>query len=1115
MTKNYIHLHTHSDYSPQDGAQSVTQIAEKAAKLGMPSVALTDHGRAGGLLQFKKACEKSKIKPIYGIELYVAPKERTLREKLKDHIKTSYHLTVLAQNEEGLKNIFRLSSKSWREGTYYGKPRVDMELLREHSEGLIVPSGCGSSRLSVYIMEGRLKEAVDHVREMLDIYGDRFYIEVQNHGINWQEPLKAQLVAIANKLSIPVVATQDSHYPNKEDGDLHNHICKLTSGDLTFDSDQNYFKSREEMEKMFPEKEHLFLDETLNVANRCNCNWEFGQTIWPVYDLKETTPEEELKRLTNEGFKKLYGEGTKEYHDRLKYELRIIKEMGFPTYFLIVQDFINYAKSQGIPVGPGRGSGAGSLVCYCLGITNVDPIKYGLYFERFLNPARVSLPDLDIDFCKERRVEVIQYMADKYGQDYIAQIGTYAVFKPRGSLRAFARVCGEAPIVGDKLANLVPADIAGKQPTFEDLLENVPEMSNSPHDRIIKLAVKAEGLRMQTGVHAAGIVVADRPINELLPLFAGKHKEIATQFDMHDVEDIGLVKFDFLGLKNLTVIAETLALIKKNYDIDIDIEAIEDEDKETYELFKNGNLDGIFQFETSSGFRDLCMKVRPKTIEDLSVITSLFRPGPLRTGAVDEYVKGRNGEEPEYSIPELKPILESTYGVMCYQEQIMKICTDVAGYTLAEADNMRKIIGKKLPEKMKLEREKFVSGCVANKTEEKKATKLFNDIEGFAEYSFNKSHGVAYSLISYRTAWLKAHYPTELYTALMNNSLADQDKIVKYIHSAKELEIPLSPPDINRSQAKFTLDNKTILFGLSGVKGIGVKACDQLIEIRPKEGFDTLDNLILAKIKKNIITALAECGALEEITSLERWQIVEHLPELIDYHKKIEKYNDRAIRIKEREAEILKAVEDGKKPPRKLPKLKERPEKPKIESGESLSRAERLKLERKTLGFYLTGHPLADYPRLLEMAQYTIEDVKEGKIKNKEFVKLPVVVSSCIKKRSAKKQDYAVLTIEDMTGRIEVTVFPKTWQKIGKEIEEAQINIITCRVGIIEQDDGPPVVNMILQNIVKSSVGLETMTNISVRLKDSTLVTFIPRKDCDYNNWKQASSYAANLKRMN
>jgi DNA polymerase-3 subunit alpha len=734
----FVHLHTHSDYSPQDGAQTVKQIAEKAAKLEMPAVALTDHGRAGGLLQFKKACEKVNIKPIYGIELYVAPESRFIREKLDNHTKTSYHLTVLAQNYEGLKNIFRLTSKSWIEGYYY-KPRVDMELLQQYSEGLIVLSGCGSSRLSNYIMEDKFVEAVDHTKEMLNLYGDRFYIEIQNHGINWQEPLKKCLISIGDKFGIPVVATQDSHYPNKEDSELHNHICKLSAGDLQFDSDQSYFKSRAEMEKMFTKEEHVFLDNTLIVADRCNCEWDYSRTIWPVYNLpKDKTPETELRELAYKGLERIGKSEDKEYIKRIEYELEVIKNMGFPNYFLIVQDFIAFAKSKNIPVGPGRGSGAGSLVCYCLGITDIDPIKYELYFERFLNPARISLPDLDIDLCKSRRNEVIKYMASKYGEDRISQIGTYSVFKPRGSLRAFARVCGEPIQVGEKLAALVPPDISGKQAKFEDILANVPEIRNTPHDKIIQLAVKAEGLKMQAGVHAAGLVVADKPINEVVPLFTGRHEEIASQFDMHDVEDVGLVKFDFLGLKNLTVIAETIDLIKQRTGKNIQIEKIEDRDEKVYKLFKEGKLDGIFQFETSSGFRELCIKVKPEYIEDLAAITSLYRPGPLDTGLVDKYVEGRNGANPEYLFPELKSCLENTYGVMCYQEQIMKICTDIAGYSLSEADNMRKIIGKKLPEKMKLERERFISGCVKNNISESNATKLFNDIEGFASYSFNK-----------------------------------------------------------------------------------------------------------------------------------------------------------------------------------------------------------------------------------------------------------------------------------------------------------------------------------------------------------------------------------------
>jgi len=1090
----------------------------------MSAVALTDHGRAGGLLEFKKACEKAGVRSIYGVELYISPESRFTKEKLDNHIKTSYHLTVLAKNEEGLKNIFRLTSAGWTEGFYY-KPRADMELLKKHSEGLVVLSGCGSGRLSVFLMENRYEDAIQHVRDMEAIFKDDFYLEVQNHGLDWQLPLKEQLFDLAQATSIPIIATQDSHYPLREDAALHGKICKLSAGDLSFDSDHSWFKSEVEMKEMFEPDEYHAIENSGLVADKCQCDWKYDTTIWPIYDLpKGKTPEQELADLTWAGFENKFGAGTEEYHKRVKYELDMIKQMGFPTYFLIVQDFINWAKEHDIAVGAGRGSGAGSLVCYCIGITNVDPIKYGLYFERFLNPARVSNPDLDIDFCKNRRSEVIDYVTEKYGADKVAHIGTFSKFKPRGSMRAFARVCGHEPSVGHQLANMIPPDVAGKQMKFKELVEQVPEILKTEWPEVVDFVRKAEGLKNQVGVHAAGVVISDKPITDYLPLFLGKGKEVTTQFDMNEVEEIGLVKNDFLGLKNLTIIKNTCNLVKEIHGIDIDIDTLEDGDQKVYdEIFKQGKLEGIFQFENSTGFKDLCMKVLPKSISDLAAIASLFRPGPLQLkdkdnkSMVDNYVVGRTTGKVEYFIPELEPILKDTYAVLTFQEQLMKICTDVAGYTLSEADNMRKIVGKKLPEKMKLEKEKFINGCVNNKIPKEKSEQLFEAISGFAAYSFNKSHAVAYSFLSYQNAWLKTYYPHEFYTAVLNESMDDQNKMVKYIHAAREDGISVMPPDVNRSKAGFTLDNGTILFGLAGVKGIGAKAVENIIEKRGENEFGTLNELVKAKVNKSVLGALAECGALEEITDLSRNNVKDHAVTLIAHFKKIAKWEERAVRIAQREQDIKDAVAAGKKPPRRLPKLPVKPEFKEMIPGEPLSRAERLRLERNTLGFYLTGHPLDDYPNLTRMAQYTISDIYDGKTGAKAYIAMPVVISSVVKKRTRKDKIYGTLIVEDCTGRMEVTVFPKSWLKIVDNLEEGAVSIIKGQV-IKEQsfdEDSPPIIKMFVNNVRKIEGDLsKKLQSLSMSLQDGTSVTLIPSKDQTITSWQRVTGYVDNIKRM-
>lgn len=1123
---NYIHLHVHSDYSSKDGAQSCKQIAEKASNLGMNAVALTDHGCCGGLLKFKKACQEADIKPIYGLEAYVAPESRLVKAKLDNHTKTSYHLTLLAKNEAGLRNLFRLTSISWLEGFYY-KPRIDHELLEKHKEGLVVLSGCPSGRLPQFLMDGRMAEAREHAKYLRNLFGDDFYIEVQNHDFDWERPLKEVLFDISDILDIPIVATQDSHYQSREDHEVHSAICKLAAGDLEFGTDQLYFKSRSEMEGMFEKSEYHALDISQEIADKCNCNWQHDKTIWPVFKLPDgETPAGTLRRLAKEGFTKLFGEGTKEYRDRLEYELEVIEKMDFPTYFLVVADFVNWAKSKDIPVGVGRGSAAGCIVCYCLGITGIDPIKYGLYFERFLNPHRVSLPDIDLDFSKARRSEVFQYVQQKYGEDKVAQIGTYTMFKPRGSLRDFARVLGYEKSVGDKLASMIPPDDAGKALSFDEVIKQEPAILKTDWPKVVEFAQKAEDLNKQAGIHAAGVIISDIALSSHLPLFQGKNGEVVSQFDMHDVEDVGLVKYDFLGLKNLTVIQEAIKLIKVHHRLDIDITKIDDTDQKVFtETFQQGNLDGIFQFETSAGFKDLCIKVKPKSIEDLAIITSLFRPGPLTAKLTDEYVKRRNGGKVTYLSDSLRPALQSTFGILCFQEQIMRLCTEVAGYSLAEADNMRKIIGKKLRDKMELERKKFISGCVAadNDINEATANKLFDDIAGFAKYSFNLSHAVAYSVLSFQTAWLKTYYPVEFHTALLNSSFDDQEDLVKYIYACKDADIPIQPPDINTSGAMFTINYGTIIFGLAGIKGLGEKGCQALVEERNKNGeFKSLQDLVGRKINKGSIKALAACGALEGISDLPREQLVDNLEGLFKYYDKLSKWKERLQRIKEREKEIQEwnANPIGTKP-RRLPQPKENsePKIPEIVESDITDKPSRLSLERQTLGFYLTGHPMDEYPGLSRLAKYDIAEIKEGKnITSGTPIMLPAVVSAIRDIRTKSGAKMAAVNIEDKSGRMEATIFPKQWRYIEPNLQEDTVNIVKGTVQVVESDssDSPPIVKVIINDLqlVKEDSAEGQIHPIQITLRDKTTVKFTPLEDVNYQAYQQALAIASNLQRM-
>jgi len=1106
----YISLHTHSDYSPQDGACSVEEIAKKASQLGMNSVALTDHGRCGGLLKFKAACENCQVKPIFGSEFYVAPMHHTLREKVEGH-KTSYHLTLLAKNRTGLQNLLRLSSIGWINGFYY-HPRIDDKLLEEYKDGLIALSGCASGRISNRLLEGKADEAQAYAKKLQQVFGEDFYIEAQNHNMPWQKPLKGQLFDLSRNLDVPIVATQDSHFIEHDSAILHQKICKLAAGDLEFGTTEMYFKSEEEMQERFSKNEWHAIERTTEVADKCNVNWQHNRTIWPILELPEgRTPAELLREKTRQGMEKLGISGKEKYEERLSYELGVIERMGFPTYFLVVADFIQWAKDNGISCGPGRGSAAGSLVSFCLGITEIDPIKYGLFFERFLNEERVSLPDIDTDISPRGRKRVVEHLSSKYGEDKIAQIGTYAQMKPRGSLRDFARVCGYEPIVGDKLANLIPPDVAGKQLTFEEALEAEPRLSKTQWPEVVELAKQAEGLRTKAGVHAAGVVISDSELKAQVPLFRGKGNEIATQFDMHDVEDIGLVKYDLLGLINLDIIQDTLKFVEEIAGEKIEINKIDEEDQAVFEnIFHKGRLDGIFQFETSSGFKELCMRVRPRSIQDLAIITSLFRPGPLSAGMADDYVKRRNGEEFEYLCPELKPILQNTYGLMILQEQIMKVCTDIAGYTAAEADSMRKVVGKKLVDKMPAERSKFIKGCVANNISEPVATQLFEDIEGFSRYGFNAAHAISYSVISYRTAWLKHYYPQEFYCSLFNNTMKEQPQLVRYIHACKEDGVPVEPPDVNRSQALFSIDNGTILFGLGGIKGIGAKACERILENR-EDGFSDLGSLIRAGATARDIRPLAMSGALESITHYGRTIIVEWAKELISYYKKLRNWEERKARYEKRQRERQSAATLGKKPPRRLRPPPDPPEEPEVPKTPPLSKEERLDLERETLGFYLTGHPLDSYAGLYRIAPDSLGEIL-AKESYHSKVSFPAVISVLTKKRTRKGKDMAVLQVEDKTARTEVTVFPFKWKKVKDILEEGQIGVLVCETKLDRRDDSQ--LQLIFKDFKRPGKDFPVCSepkDLYMGLPDGTVITFRVSKETSLNNWQQAAAILDNI----
>jgi len=810
---DFVHLHVHTQYSLLDGAIRIDDLLQRAAQFGMHSVATTDHGTMFGAVEFYEKATQAGIKPIIGIETYVAP--RTRFDKTPIDNRDLCHLILLAENQEGYRNLCKLASVAQLEGFYY-KPRIDKQILREHSKGLIAMTACLHGEIPRRIQDSKIAIADAAAREYLEIFGEnRFYLEVQNNGIEIQDRVNEALLDMSQRLSIPLVASNDCHYLDRDDVRAHDVLLCIQTGKtihdtnrLQFRTDQLYLKSKEEMYASFSSYPDA-ISNTVDIARRCNLEFDFKTYHFPQFDTgSEQTADELFEQNVRQGFVSIlervknmnpqFDEAV--YRDRLDYEISIIKEMGFSGYFLIVADFIRYAKESGVPVGPGRGSAAGSLVAYSLGITDLDPIYHGLIFERFLNPARKSMPDIDVDFCIDGREDIYKYVVDKYGGgDYVAQIITFGKLKTRAVIRDVGRALDIPLREVDAIAKMVPdvlnisLDGALKQePRLTELVEKDPKVAE-----LIRICRVLEGLPRHASTHAAGVVISDRPLIEYLPLYKGKKGEVVTQFDMKIVEKIGLVKFDFLGLRNLTVIAKTLGLIAQQGKTPPDLAKIELTDSATYRLLSAGDTTGVFQLE-SSGMKDLLVRLKPECFDDITALVALYRPGPMESGMIDDYVARKHGRKAvEYMVPELEPILRETYGVIVYQEQVMKIAADLANYSMAEADDLRKAMGKKIVEILARHRQRFVEGAVANKIPQQKAKKLFDLIEKFGGYGFNKSHSAAYALIAYQTAFLKAHFPVEIMASLLTSEMHSSDGVVKFIAECRHHDIPILPPDIN------------------------------------------------------------------------------------------------------------------------------------------------------------------------------------------------------------------------------------------------------------------------------------------------------------------------------
>lgn len=1010
-------------------------MIEKALEYKLPAVAITDHGNLFGAIDFYRKVSKAGLKPIIGCEVYVAPKSHLETRAANGKSEQPFHLILLCKDINGYRNLTRLVSKSYLDGFYY-KPRIDKDLLSQYSGGLIGLSACLKGEIPKLLSAGLIDKAREAANSYQHILGaDNFYLEVQANDLPEQIEVNRQIIELALDLHIGVVATNDCHYLSKDDAKAHEVLLCIQTGKtlndadrMRFSSNSFYFKSPEEMRaafKDFPEA----IENTKKVAEKCNLDFDFSRFHLPVYSTSETKDVNGyLKKLSEAGLKeKLSGSVPAEYKERLITELETIKKMGFSSYFLIVWDFIKYAKSKEIPVGPGRGSAAGSLVAYGLDITDIDPIKYGLLFERFLNPDRVSMPDIDIDFCMDRRSEVIDYVTKRYGADHVAQIITFGTMKARAAIRDVGRAMNIPYSEVDKVAKLVPFDL---KITLKKALEVEPDLKdiydkNENIKELINIAQRLEGLSRHASTHAAGIVISPKPLTDYLPLFkASKDEAVTTAFDMGAIKKLGLLKFDFLGLKTLTVIDKAEKLINNSLKPGradgqslFSIKNIPLDDSETFKMLCSAKTTGIFQLE-SSGMRDIISRLQPDVFEDLIALVALYRPGPIGSGMVEDFIRNKSskksadsrqtGSISKLSLPQLDEILKETHGIILYQEQVMEIANKIANFSLAQADILRKAMGGKNPEEMEKLKSAFISGVKANKIQEKKAETLFNMILQFAQYGFNKSHSAAYALIAYRTAYLKTHYPVEFMAASLSADMDNTDKVVSYINECRDMGIEILPPDINESNREFTVKGKAIRFGLEAVKGVGGSAIEAVISSRGEKKFNSLFDLCSSadsrRINKKVLESLIKAGALDSMGK--RAQLMAALSSIMDSASKAQR---------EREFGQGSMFESHKTMPEQLPDVEE------------WNESKLLMMEKEALGFYITGHPLNKYKEKLKRLSVT-PTAELQEMNDKQDVNIGGIIRDAKQIQTKKGDQMAYLIIEDLFGTTEVIVFPDVYK---------------------------------------------------------------------------------------
>jgi DNA polymerase III subunit alpha len=1114
----FVHLHLHTDYSLLDGACGVEKLVQRVHELGMPAVAMTDHGNIFGAVEFVNAAHKAGVKPIVGCELYICKKEDHNIERTAPEGDTYNHLLVLAENEEGYRNLVKITSEASLHGFYY-KPRVSKKFLAEHSKGLIALSGCLKGEVAERLMESNYEAARAAAAEHRDIFGkDHYFLEIQDQGLEMEHRIHPGLFRLERDLGIPLIATNDSHYLCEEDAHAQDVMVCIQTGKsiqdsnrMKFEGTQFYVKNGDEMYRVFKDSPEV-LTRTLDIAERCNLRLEKVPSPFPHFEVPDGfTLDSYFEHVTREGFARrleslraLSDHGRlkhplSDYEQRLARELAIIQQMKFSGYFLIVWDFIRYAKEHNIPVGPGRGSAAGALVAYSLGITDLDPLQHELLFERFLNPERISMPDIDIDFCMNRRGEVIDYVTRKYGRENVAQIITFGTMAAKAAIKDVGRAMDMPYTDVDRIAKMVPTTLNIK---LDDAIKESPQLQeaydkDSQVRQLLDTARKLEGLVRNSGVHAAGVVISPRPLIELVPLHKTKNDEIVTAFDMVAIEKLGLLKMDFLGLTTLTILDDTLKLIAQaeekgtavaagkpalsealgNARPTLTLDDIPLEDQETYEkVFHKGLTSGVFQFE-SHGMRDVLRRYQPNSIEDLTALNALYRPGPIQGGMIDDFIERKHGRRRiEYELPELKELLQETLGVIVYQEQVMQIANKLAGYSLGEADLLRRAMGKKKAEEMAEQRERFVEGAVKRGFPQRKIEKIFDLMAQFAGYGFNKSHSAAYALLAYHTAYLKTHYPVEFMAALLTSVTGSTDDVVKYINECREMGIAVEPPDINVSDANFTPHGSAIRFGLAAVKNVGGNAIESIMTARKKLGrnlrsiFEFCEEVDLRLLNKRVLESLIKSGAMDSFGR--RAQLMQALDKAIDRAQKTQRdaesgqhglFGVFADDVVHHENDTLPDIPDW---------------------DEHI----RLSAEKEILGFFITGHPLEKYrDKLLDLGAKSTDEIAamRNSTSKEEVIATAGMITNVRVLKSKRGDFYAQASLEDMTGKVDMIVFPEAYKRLAEKVK-LEVPVLV-RAGVrVEEGSNPKITAAEIIPLDEANVPLPKALRIRIPLESAT-----------------------------